>query len=330
MKLLTYTADGRTDFGCVVGSFACSFDVLGRLANMPHDPYLDSGLGYVNALPASFGHAQALERKAWKLVDVGQTEDFHHLDEVKIEAPLAPTAILDFGLTPKHLVDSARTLMRYEFGPIVGPIAAWFLARGIRRTAQSPVLPYFKENHHNLIGDGDEMGWPAYTSYLDIEPELAFVVGNGGCIAGYTIWNDASARDVQFPEMLGTGPARAKDFARGNGLGPFLVTPDAVPEPRGLAVTAQIGARMRWSGTTSEIRVPPEDVLAFLKSVFEPAPGTLVGLGTIPGTTGLDHDTWIEPGDEIAITIDGLGTLRQRVPAPPTNRAPSRWKSRHL
>lgn len=328
MKLVTYTAGGESGMGCVVGSFVCPFDVLGHINRIPHNPYLDSGLNYVYALPASYEHAAKLDMKARKLVEVGQTEDFFPLAEVKIEAPLQPTALIDFGLTPTHLVNSARTLMRHEFGPVIGPLAAFFLGRGIRRQARSPVLQYYKGNHLTVIGDGEEMGWPAYTSYLDIEPELAFVTGPNGTIAGYLIFNDASARDVQFPEMIGTGPARAKDFTRGNGLGPFLVTPDEIPDPLNLAVTAQIGDRWTWRGHTREIRVHPAEVVTFMQTIFEPLPGMVIGLGTIPGCTGLDHDTWIEPGDDIAISIDGLGTLRQRVPAPPPNLEKSRWKAR--
>lgn len=67
------------------------------------------------------------------------------------------------------------------------------------------------------------MNWPEYSSYLDIEPELAIVCGNDKVpIAGYTILNDVSARDVQMAEMAGgMGPARCKDFDRSKGRGHF-------------------------------------------------------------------------------------------------------------
>ena len=94
---------------------------------------------------------------------------------------------------------------------------------------------YYKCNHNAVIGDNDTIHWPAYSSYLDIEPELAIVTGNEVMpIAGYTIFNDSSARDVQFWEMVGTGPARSKDFGHSKGLGPFIVTPDEIGDPLAL------------------------------------------------------------------------------------------------
>ncbi len=185
---------------------------------------------------------------------------------------------------------------------------------------------YYKGNHLEIIGHGDEVGWPAYTSYLDIEPELAFVTGNHAQkIAGYLIFNDASARDVQFPEMTGLGPSRSKDFERGNGLGPFIVTPDEVPDPLSLDVTVDISGRMTWKGHTSQYTVTPEKVVDFLETVYPVKPGMVIGMGTVPGCAGLDTDQWIVPGDSIDITFTGLGTLNQKIPSQLPKLQPSSW-----
>jgi len=128
---------------------------------------------------------------------------------------------------------------------------------------------YYKGNHHAVIGDNDTISWPSYTSYLDIEPELAVVTVTGNMpIAGYTIFNDSSARDVQFPEMIGLGPARSKDFDRSKGLGPFLVTPDEIEDPLGLDVKVTIGRRYEWRGSTKEYSATPEKMLDYLKTIL--------------------------------------------------------------
>jgi 2-keto-4-pentenoate hydratase/2-oxohepta-3-ene-1,7-dioic acid hydratase in catechol pathway len=97
-----------------------------------------------------------------------------------------------------------------------------------------------------VVGHGAEVIWPAATERLDFELEFGVFIGRGGKdipesqatdhIAGYTIFNDFSARDVQLREMQGRlGPAKGKDFDTGNVIGPSLVTPDELADPYGLA-----------------------------------------------------------------------------------------------
>lgn len=323
MKLLTFERNGRSEFGALLGDRVVAFDEL-RDGEEP-DPLLASVERYLERLPDSFERARELLSGVH-----GSRVGGHPLEEVRILPPIPrPAALLDFGLTPRHLVQSARTLLEREFGPVWGRLAHLVMKRRIER-ASDPVAPlYYKGNHLAVIGNGDHMGWPVYTSYLDIEPELAFVTGNPECkIAGYTIFNDASARDVQFPEMMGSGPARSKDFADSNGIGPYLVTPDEIPDPLALSVSVTIGSRYTWSGHTSEYTAHPLEVLEYYEKVFPPRPGTIVGMGTVPGCTGLDNDLWILPGERIEIHIEGLGTLCQRVSPKIGELDASRWKAR--
>jgi 2-keto-4-pentenoate hydratase/2-oxohepta-3-ene-1,7-dioic acid hydratase in catechol pathway len=69
-------------------------------------------------------------------------------------------------------------------------------------------------------------------------------------------------------------------------------------------------------------------VLEYLKTIFTPLPGTVIGMGTIPDCTGLDNDLWIKPGENIEITFDKLGTLRQKTPKDLGKIEPSRWANR--
>ncbi len=331
MKLLTFSEgeSGKHQFGVVVNNRIYSFDAIqlkfGTQHSGLHDIY-----AYLNQLPESQQQAQQLVNSIQQTSNEADMIESFGLDEIRIHSPIPnPAALLDFGLTPRHLKNSAYTLLKHEFNPILIPFIKPFINRKMDNMAQSEILPYYKGNHHAISGYNDTVHWPSYTSYLDIEPELAIVYGNERQpIAGYTILNDMSARDVQFPEMIGTGPARSKDFDRSNGMGPFMVTPDEIDNPLDLKVTARIGNRFEWHGNTSEYCRKPEEVIAFAKSVFTLKPGTVLGMGTIPDCTGLDHNLWLLPGERIEITFDKLGTLKQHIPKNIGSIEASRWKSR--
>ncbi len=327
MKVARYrVGDAEPRLGLVVKERVVPFDTLARAAGTGM-PNLASMNAYLESLPGSEDEARRLHEFAL----VRGAEDFESspLAEIRLLSPLDPPAMLDFGLSPRHLENSSRTLLRRGFGAPLAALVGPFVRSRIRKMAASNVLPYYKCNHLAVIGDMDETGWPAYSSYVDIEPELAFVAGPPEFpIAGYLIFNDVSARDVQLPEMMGTGPARSKDFARSNGLGPCLVTPDEVVDPLALGVRVRAGDRIRWSGSTSEYSRHPTEVVSYLRTVFTPAPGTVIGMGTIPGCTGLDNDEWLLPGDPVEIEFDVLGTLRQRISARVGPLEPSPWGER--
>jgi len=336
MKLATFVRSGEGDaqFGVALDDATLiSFATLQRRCGTSHAE-LACVETYLAALPSSEQAARGLH--AWAVDHRRElAADLHDAASMRFLAAVPkPPAMLDFGLTPRHLKNSAATMLRYEYGPIAGRLAAAFVHRRIARTAESPVLLYYKCNHCEVIGDGDTTGWPAYSSYVDIEPELAVVAGTEAQpLAGYVIFNDMSARDVQMPEMMGSGPARSKDFARSNGIGPYLVTADEVPEPRALAVDVRVTdahrkQRFHWRGSTSEYSHTPQQIFEFLRTVFTPPPGTVIGMGTVPDCTGLDNDLWLHPGDAVQITFDRIGTLRQQLPSSLPPLETSRWPAR--
>lgn len=326
MKLITFRPDsGEPTFGLVLDNGVIAFDDIVAAMDADPFPYRDC-LSYVQNLPASENLARQCQDYALEHRD---TLNLHEITSVKILPPLYPPAMLDFGLTPKHLLASAATLLKHEYGPLMRRVLGAVFKRRIAKVATEADLPYYKCNHTAIIGDGDEPIWPSYSAYLDIEPELGIVTGTAERrIAGYLIFNDFSARDVQMPEMIGLGPARSKDFSRGNGLGPFLVTPDEVPNPLDLAVTVKIAERLTWQGTTAEYVRTPQQVIDYVHTIFTPPPGTVLGMGTIPGCAGLDNDVWIRPGDTVAITFDRLGTLHQGIPAEVVLPQNPRWEPR--
>jgi 2-keto-4-pentenoate hydratase/2-oxohepta-3-ene-1,7-dioic acid hydratase in catechol pathway len=263
-------------------------------------------------------------------LEEGHLPEGFFLEDCKLLSPVPkPPLLLDFGLTPRHLKNSARNLLRNHLGPVIGSLAFSVLGNMISNRARGKPLQYYKGNASAVIGSGDTVAWPAYSSYLDIEPELALVFGNSRQpLGGYTIFNDSSARDVQLPEMLGTGPARSKDFAYSKGLGPFLITPDEISDPLDISVSVEINRESRWEGETSEYCFHPEEVLESLVSVFMPDPGTVIGMGTIPDCTGLDRNEWLLPGDKIEIQFSGLGNLVQYFGKAPETGVKTSWPDR--
>lgn len=322
MKLLNFVGPGETRerFGVVIDGYAVDFADLTKDAQS-----LASVASYCKSLPHSRDDAQTL-------VDAVSTAgiDAPRLEQVKILPSVPrPPALFDFGLSPRHLLNSAETMFKHEFGPLKRRVAAAVVKRKLSKMADSDVLPYYKGNHNAIIGDGDTIGWPTYSSYIDIEPELAVVYGNAkDPIAGYTVFNDISARDIQWPEMIGTGPTRSKDFDCGNALGPFLVTPEELPDPLNLDVKVRIGDRLEWAGSTSEYTHDAAAVIAYLSDFLTLLPGTVIGMGTIPDCTGLDNDEWVMPGETVTMEFTGLGNLSQHIPKPPENLQASRWEKR--
>jgi 2-keto-4-pentenoate hydratase/2-oxohepta-3-ene-1,7-dioic acid hydratase in catechol pathway len=93
-------------------------------------------------------------------------------------------------------------------------------------------------------------------------------------------------------------------------------------------VTVVVNGHVKYRGSTSEVSHKAEDVFAWLGFMAPPKPGTVIGFGTIPDCTGLDHDDFIDPGAEIQVTFERLGTLCCRFAEPTGKLLPSRWPVR--
>ncbi len=335
MKLIRFTtADSPNPcLGLVVRDQAVSFTVLRGKAGKSC-PYLADSRSYLANLPDS--ERAAKELLAWgepHLGELGNGERFP-LNTVRLLEPVEVAALFDFGLTPRHLKNSGETIGKYEKdNPQTAPLLQAFAKAVMAPKAKPPAgqpepLSYYKGNMNTIVGDGQIVPWPAYTSRLDVEPELAVVYGNEKQpVAGFCIFNDISARDVQATEFVG-GFCLTKDMANGNQLGPYLVTPDEVGDPYNLKVTVVVNGQVKYQGSTSEISHKAEDMFAWLGFIAPIKPGSVMGFGTIPDCTGCDHDDFIDPGADIQITIERLGTLRCRFAEPTAKLLPSRWPLR--
>jgi 2-keto-4-pentenoate hydratase/2-oxohepta-3-ene-1,7-dioic acid hydratase in catechol pathway len=231
------------------------------------------------------------------------------LDDVRLLSPLpTPSSIRDFLMVEEHVRRAYENVPPDERPPY-----------SIVDMARTPA--YYKGNVYAVYGPGDEIPWPAYTQKLDYELEMALVIGKGGRgikaqdadahIAGYTIFNDWSARDIQMREMkAGLGPGLGKDFA--NSFGPCLRTPDGF-DPLTAHMRARINGEEWSSGTVSSMLRSFAELIEWVSQEQTLQPGDIIGSGTIGLGCGLEMGRFLDPGSIVELEVDGIGTLANRV-----------------
>ena len=234
--------------------------------------------------------------------------NLYNLDQIQIKAPiLNPPSLKDFFAFEEHAKAGAKR--RNEELP-----KEWY------------ELPaYYKGNHREIYGMGDEIPWPYYTRKLDFECEIACVVGKKGknillddaenYIFGYMIFNDFSARDIQKKEMvLRMGPAKGKDFA--NSFGPYLVTKDEVDPKKDFSLKAYVNEELWSEGHFKDQFWGFPLMVSHLSQEETIYPGDVIGSGTFYRGCGLDLDRWIKPGDIVELEVAKLGKLRNKIGRP--------------
>jgi 2-keto-4-pentenoate hydratase/2-oxohepta-3-ene-1,7-dioic acid hydratase in catechol pathway len=189
-----------------------------------------------------------------------------------------------------------------------------------------------------VLGPYDDAPTAPGSAWQDFELEIAAVIGTGGrdlsvdeaerAIIGYTIFNDWSARDLQQMEsQLGIGQGKGKDS--GVTLGPYLVTPDELEPYRhdgrlDLQVTALVNGAVIGSGSTAQMDWTFGEVISYASRGVTLTPGDVIGSGTVPTCTLVEHlnpaaldsfPGWLHDGDVVTLRVQGLGETRQTVRA---------------
>lgn len=189
----------------------------------------------------------------------------------------------------------------------------------------SDLLAYYKPNPETVSGDGAVMEPPFYSKGFDVECELAAIVGrkvkNVGieearqAIAGYAVLGDGTIdRPTQIREMaFGLGPSKTKDSDGGKSLGPFLVTPDEVGDPKDLRMSFHVNGREMSSGSTSDMVWDHAELLSYLSRGQTIHPGHVISSGCFPG--GCAHDVKIDlaHGDQVELRISRIGSLHHQM-----------------
>jgi fumarylacetoacetate (FAA) hydrolase len=290
-------------------------------ANLAHDSSLHrQPISTLDALLARGLRVEALG----DLVDGFAPRDADDADEAVLATRdlvfgppvLRPPSLRDFYAFEGHV----RTMWERRGGEIP---EAWY---------RLPVF-YFS-NVSEIRGPDDAVWCPAASHELDYELEVAALVDTPAmnltpdraeeAIAGYTIFNDWSARDLQREETaVRLGPAKGKDFA--SSFGPWLVTPDELADARrangfDLAMTASVNGTETSRGRWSEAQFSFGDMVARASADARLRPGDLIGSGTV-GTGCLLEvrdrtlGRYLEPGDEVVLAVERLGFLRNPIVA---------------
>ena len=237
-------------------------------------------------------------------IDTLLTDDVSPLAEAKLLPPVgAPPAILAVGLNYRAHAEE-----------------------GGREVPSTPVI--FTKHHNCVIGPGDGIHIPrAAPDKVDYEGELAIVIGKRcrhvpkdrahEIIAGYTVMNDVSVRDWQraSPTML-----MGKSWDTHGPIGPWMATSDQI-DPHNLQLTTRVNDEIRQNSRTDDLIFDCFDIVEHLSTAFTLEAGTVIATGT-PAGVGLywDPPKMLKAGDEVSITIEGIGTLTNPVIAEPETR----------
>lgn len=260
-------------------------------------------------------------------------------------APPSMTAALEGGPT---FLEAARAAAHEGSGDALAPAGAPFLApvdppayrdfmvferhfsSGYeRRGLPVPDVLYefpvsYMGSVQAFLGPADEVPWPHYSEHLDYELELGIVIGRDARdvraedawahVAGLTILNDFSARDVQAREMAGgLGPSKGKHFA--NAAGPWIATLDEL-SPESLRMTSRVNGETTCDATSAEMIWSIAEIVAWASAGERLAAGTLLGSGTANGGSGVEIGRKLAPGDVVELEIEVLGVLRNRIGSP--------------
>ena len=185
-----------------------------------------------------------------------------------------------------------------------------------------PKIPtIFSKFPNTVIGPGEPIVLPKNSSRPDYEAEFAFVIGKGGRhiaredwtahVFGYTIVNDVSARDFQ---MATSQWLMGKTFDTFAPMGPWIVTADEIADPHELDIVLNIHGETLQSSNTRELIFKIPELVEFLSSVVTLEPGDVVSTGT-PAGVGFARKPprYLRAGDEVVISVDGIGELRNPV-----------------
>ncbi|MEY4424654.1 MAG: hypothetical protein RJB56_281 [Actinomycetota bacterium] len=298
MKIARYLHNGFAHVGVV--------NDHGRLLNLP------TRLSVLEVLALPIRERNLIEAQAGRLFNTS-------IDKVHFLPPVEPRAMRDFVAFEAHIAGMKKS----EGG--TGKIPqAWY---------DVPVFIFM--NPWSLLDPNADVPMPPHTKALDFELEVAAIVlkpardvsleNAGEFIAGYTLFNDWSARDIQRHEMsVGLGPSKGKDFA--NTMGPWITTPDELAKYRkddrlDLEMTVSINGVEIGRDSTKNMSWNFEELLVHASRDAMVGPGDVLASGTCSGgalsekwsRSGSQNPPPLQVGDVVEMTVTGLGTIRNRI-----------------
>jgi 2-keto-4-pentenoate hydratase/2-oxohepta-3-ene-1,7-dioic acid hydratase in catechol pathway len=240
------------------------------------------------------------------------------LAETRLRAPIVPKKFFHTaGNFREHEEESKQVGWSHEIAP-------WIV---------------FFQNVDAIVGTDEPVVYPEHlTEELDYELELAVVIGKAGkwfspeeardYMAGYVIFNDITARDIQRREMRSGVFSFCKAIDTFCPLGPWIVTADEIPDPHDLAMELRVNGEVRQTSHSGRMSVTIPEIVSHYSALGYSA-GDVVSTGTVSGVAGFSQDAgslYLRPGDVMEAEIERIGVLRNPViswreahgaPAPP-------------
>ena len=188
-----------------------------------------------------------------------------------------------------------------------------------RKEPKAPLL--FAMFANAIIGHNEAIVIPAITQKVDYEAELGVIIGRRGrhvpiekavdYVAGYTIVNDVSARDLQSADSQWI---RGKSFDTFAPMGPCMVPTSVLGDGDGLDIQLRLNGQTMQKSNTRHLIFKVPDLISYISGVMTIEPGDVISTGT-PGGVGFKHDppAFLQPGDVVEIDLEGIGTLRNTV-----------------
>jgi 2-keto-4-pentenoate hydratase/2-oxohepta-3-ene-1,7-dioic acid hydratase in catechol pathway len=337
MRLVTFQYQGLQEIGVLTeaDSKIIRLQAAEQLRGGEPNPQFHNMLAFLQGGSASREAAQQTVEFA-----LSQRPEGLVIDRASIEllSPVPrPESIREFMVFEQHVINCTR---RFGMPRWVATLdrtlektlgrKATLAYRIARPWYERPV--YYKGNRMNVIGDGAHVTIPHYTKAFDWELEFGIFLCKQGrdipkekardFIGGFTIFNDFSARDIQKREMGGRlGPAKGKDFDGGNAIGPVLVTPDEIPDPYNLSMSARINGEEVSYGHTKGMRWRFEELIAYVSQSETLYPGEFFGsgTGTVPESganrccCGLEMGRFLKAGDTVELEVERIGKLTNHV-----------------
>jgi acylpyruvate hydrolase len=183
----------------------------------------------------------------------------------------------------------------------------------------------FLEAPSSVVASGAKVPVPHFTQQLDYEIELAIIIGRKAFrvpvaeamnyVAGYTIFNDLSARDIQAREHSNKVILLGKSFDGSCPFGPHLVTPDELGDPHNLDMKLRVNGKVRQDANTSQMHYKTAELVSWWSNTTL-EPGDIITSGSPPGVAaGMSKPVWLRGGDLVEATIEKLGTLTTHIVA---------------
>ncbi len=224
-------------------------------------------------------------------------------------------------LVERYVVKEYRALAPIKRPSKIIALGRNYMAHAVESGYHIPTEPvFFAKANSSVIGPDDPVVYKKFLTRVDPEAELAVIIGKQGAsileseaasyIAGYTIFNDVTARDMQREDLKLSSPwLRSKGIDTFGPMGPWIVLPDEIQEPMELDIEMRVNGEVRQKDNTRSLMFKVPQLIAYISQYHTLFPGDLISTGTPEGMKP------VAVGDMMEVYVEGIGVLRNPVVA---------------